>query len=246
MFRIECYSVTKKFRRQHGPRLLRSHLADLFKPNQDEWFYAIRNVSFQVVAGESIAVVGRNGAGKSTLLSLLTGLARPDSGRVQVNGRLAALLELGSGFHGDLTGAENIRLNAALLGFTWRETNRLFDNIVEFAGIADFIDEPLRTYSSGMTMRLAFSVAVNLDPDILLIDEVIAVGDQDFQIKCLNKVRSFREAGKTIIAVSHSAAMLLDLCDTAVWLDHGELVMRGDLKRVLDAYRGQFVAATPE
>jgi lipopolysaccharide transport system ATP-binding protein len=245
MFRLECHSVSKRFRRQQGPRLLRAHVADLFKPKRDEWFYALRNVSFEVRAGESVAVIGPNGAGKSTLLSLLTGLANPDSGSLSVNGRVAALLELGSGFHADLTGVENVRLNAALLGFTRRETDRLFDQLVEFAGIGEFINEPLRTYSSGMIMRLAFSVAVNLNPDILLIDEVIAVGDQDFQIKCFNKIRHFREAGKTIVAVSHAAAMLLDLCDTAVWLDHGEVVMRGEIKPVLDAYAGQFVARTP-
>ena len=245
MFRLECHSVTKRFRRQQGPRLLRAHIVDLFKPKRNEWFYALRNVSFQVRAGESVAVIGPNGAGKSTLLSLLTGLANPDSGSLSVNGRVAALLELGSGFHGDLTGVENVRLNAALLGFTRHETDRLFDQLVEFAGIGEFINEPLKTYSSGMVMRLAFSVAVNLNPDILLIDEVIAVGDRDFQIKCFNKIRQFREAGKTIVAVSHSAAMLLDLCETAVWLDHGEVVMRGEIKPVLDAYTGQFVARTP-
>src|SRR5262249_54680314 len=156
----------------------------LFQRVHKERFFALRNVSFQVESGEGLAVVGPNGAGKSTLLSLVAGLVRPDSGTVSSSGRIAALLELGSGFHHDLTGTENVRVTAALFGFSRKRTSDVFDSIVEFSGIGDFIDEPLRTYSSGMIMRLAFSVAINSDPDILLIDEVLAVGDQAFQAKC--------------------------------------------------------------
>jgi len=243
MRRIECRNLFKRFHHSSGQRLLRNHIAGWLRPRESEWFYAVKNVSFDVDSGESLAIVGRNGAGKSTLLSVITGLARPDYGSIQVNGRTAALLELGSGFHPDLTGAENVRLNAALLGFTRKQTNQLFDSIVEFAGIADFIGEPLRTYSSGMVLRLAFSVAVNLDPDILVIDEVIAVGDQEFQTRCFDKIRGFRRSGKTIIAVSHATGILTELCDRAVWLDRGEVMIHGEIRSVLDAYAGQFVVA---
>src|SRR5262249_42903643 len=155
-----------------------------------------------------MAVVGPNGAGKSTLLGLVAGLSSPDSGTVSVNGRVAALLELGSGFHPDLTGSENVHLNASLLGLSRKRTSQLFDEIADFSGIGEFIDEPLRTYSTGMTMRLAFSVAIHMDPEILLIDEVLAVGDAAFQVKCFEKIRQFRQAGKTLLCVSHASGMV--------------------------------------
>jgi lipopolysaccharide transport system ATP-binding protein len=186
-----------------------------------------------------MAVVGSNGAGKSTLLSLVAGLSKPDVGSIAVNGRIAALLELGSGFHHDLTGAENITLNASLLGLSRKRTAQLFDQIVEFSGIGhEFIGEPIRTYSSGMVMRLAFSVAINMDPDLLLIDEVLAVGDAAFQEKCFQKIRDFRHSGKSLLCVSHSAGMVAELCDRAIWLDHGELVMGGAISEVMEAYNG--------
>jgi ABC-type polysaccharide/polyol phosphate transport system ATPase subunit len=210
-----------------------------------EWFYALRNVSFHVDPGESIAIIGRNGAGKSTLLSLITGLAQPDDGTITTNGRIAALLELGSGFHPELTGAENLQLNASLLGLTRKKTEALFDSIVEFAEIVDFINEPLRTYSSGMVLRLAFSVAINLDPDILVVDEIIAVGDARFQVKCFDKIRELRDRGKTIVAVSHAPAILKEFCQRALYLDHGEVVMNGDIGAVLDAYNGIAPSAAP-
>jgi ABC-type polysaccharide/polyol phosphate transport system ATPase subunit len=185
-----------------------------------------------------MAVIGPNGAGKSTLLGLVAGLAEPNAGRVAVEGRVAPLLELGSGFHYDLTGAENVRLNASLLGLTRKETERRFGEIVDFSGIGEFIHEPLRTYSSGMMMRLAFSVAMNTDPDILLIDEILAVGDQAFQAKCIERVHDFRRRGKTMLCVSHSLPMVQAFCDRAVWLDHGELVMTGTVDEVAAAYTG--------
>lgn len=233
-----CENVSKIFRRHTGPRLLRHHVISMWNRREEENFFALRNVSFEIAHGESVAVVGRNGAGKSTLLSLVTGLAAPDQGRIEVNGRVAALLELGSGFHPDLTGAENVRLNAALLGFTRKQTNELFDTIVDFSGIGEFIDEPLRTYSSGMAVRLAFSVAVNLNPEILIIDEVLAVGDAAFQAKCFERIRDLRRRGKSLFAVSHNPAMLIELCDRALWLDGGELVMQGATAEVLAAYQG--------
>ena len=177
-----------------------------------------------------------NGAGKSTLLGLTAGLARPASGSIEVHGRIAALLELGSGFHPDLTGAENVLLNASLMGLTERQAHRQFDSIVEFSGVRDFIDEPLRTYSTGMVVRLAFSVAVNLDPDILIIDEVLAVGDAAFQAKCFDRILELRRAGKTFICVSHSPQMLEGVCDRAILLDHGRTVLTGPLHEVFRAY----------
>ena len=163
---------------------------------------------------------------------------------VSVNGRIAALLELGSGFHPDLTGTENVTLNASLLGLTRKRTAELFDQIVEFSGIAhEFIDEPLRTYSTGMVMRLAFSVAINMDPDLLLVDEVLAVGDAEFQAKCFQKVREFRHSGKSLLCVSHSTGMVQELCDKAIWLDHGEMMMSGPIAEVMEAYNGKRAVA---
>src|SRR6266542_2508720 len=181
---IRFQNVSKTFSRHAHQVLLRQRIAQALRRDDSDRFYALKNVSFDLSRGESMAVMGRNGAGKSTLLSVVAGLSRPDQGSIEVNGRVAALLELGSGFHPDLTGRENVRLNASLLGLTRRRTAEVFDSIVDFAAIGDFIEEPLRTYSSGMVMRLAFSVAINVDPEILLIDEVLAVGDIAFQEKC--------------------------------------------------------------
>jgi ABC-type polysaccharide/polyol phosphate transport system ATPase subunit len=196
-------------------------------------------VSFRLEQGESLAIVGSNGAGKSTLLSLAAGLTPPDQGHVRVNGRIAALLELGSGFHPDLTGAENLVLNAALLGLSRRKTNQLFDRIVEFSGIGEFIDDPLRTYSSGMVMRLAFSVAIQCEPDILLIDEILGVGDASFQTKSREALVSFRQAGKSLLFVSHSPGSVREMCDRALWIDHGSVMMDGNANEVLEAYQGR-------
>jgi lipopolysaccharide transport system ATP-binding protein len=241
---IEFSDVSKSFSRASRQMLFRSHLARWLTGRRRERFYALKNVSFRLNRGESLAVVGHNGAGKSTLLGLVAGLARPDAGTVAVNGSIAALLELGSGFHPDLTGTENVRLNAALLGLTRKRTAEVFEPIVEFAGIGEFIDQPLRTYSSGMIMRLAFSVAVHTDPDILLIDEVLAVGDQAFQAKCFDKIRELRGRGKSLLCVSHATAILQQLCDRAIWLDHGELVTAGPVGEVIEAYAGRRTAAT--
>lgn len=235
---IEFDNVSKSFARHGGHLLLRDRVAFLLRRRKANRFYAIKNVSFQLEQGDSLAVVGSNGAGKSTLLSLVAGLATPDCGTVRVNGRVATLLELGSGFHPDLTGAENIRVNASLIGLSRVRTAELFDEIVAYSGIGDFLDEPLRTYSSGMVMRLAFSVAINTAPDILLIDEVLAVGDQSFQAKCFDSLRRLRKSGKTLVCVSHAAGIVQELCDRGIWLDHGELMMSGKLEGVLDAYRG--------
>jgi ABC-type polysaccharide/polyol phosphate transport system ATPase subunit len=241
---IEFRNVSKCFHRHAGQMLLRNHLTDFLRRQRSEPFYALKHVSFQVEPGDSLAVVGRNGAGKSTLLGLVAGLSKPDKGTVTVNGQVAALLEMGSGFHPDLTGRENVRLNASLLGLSRKQTTAAFDDIVEFSGIGEFIDEPLRTYSTGMVMRLAFSVALTRDPEILLIDEVLAVGDTAFQAKCFERINEYRNCGKTLLCVSHASGMVQQLCDRAIWLDHGELIMSGTVVEVMAAYAGCQSAAT--
>lgn len=235
---IVLENVSKIYPRHTGRILLRNKALSWFR-KPVEPFYALRNVSFTLDHGESVAVIGHNGAGKSTLLSLLTGLVSPDAGAVTINGRVGALLELGSGFHPDLTGAENIHLNAALLGFSEKSTKASFEEIVDFSGIRDAIHEPLRTYSTGMVMRLAFAVAVRVSPDILILDEVLAVGDHAFQLKCVEKVLQFKREGKTILCVSHGASSLLDMCSRALWFDHGQLVLDGEVGSVVAAYEGR-------
>jgi len=236
---VEFQAVMKSFARHGGRMLLRDKLRHILVGRRKERFFALKNVSFRVEQGEGLAVVGPNGAGKSTLLNLVAGIAVPDAGTVRVNGRIAALLELGSGFHIDLTGAENIRVNASLIGLSRRRTRELFDEIVDFADIGDFLNEPLRTYSSGMIMRLAFSVAIHMDPEILLIDEVLAVGDSAFAAKAFDRIRQLRSAGRTILCVSHALASVPELCDRAIWLDHGELMMNGAVREVIAAYQGR-------
>ncbi|MBM3786442.1 MAG: ABC transporter ATP-binding protein [Acidobacteria bacterium] len=243
---IEFQNVSKTFHRSGGQRLLRHYLEDFFGAKDPNPFYALKDVSFTIRDGESVAVVGSNGAGKSTLLSLVTHLAPPSEGTVKVNGRLAALLELGAGFHPDLTGRENVFLNASLLGFTRRQANDLFGTIVDFSELQEFIDEPLRTYSNGMILRLAFGVALSLDPQILIIDEVLAVGDLAFQAKCMDKIFEIRNQGKTILCVSHATAILKNLCSRAIWLDHGQLIMDGPVDEVLSAYSPRATQAAAE
>ncbi len=238
---IEFKNVSKWFPHTTGSQLLRTHIARWFGKVHQQPFYALRNVSFRLGEGESLAIVGSNGAGKSTLLGLAAGLTLPDEGSVVVNGRIAALLELGSGFHPDLTGAENLVLNAALLGLSKRRTDELFDRIVDFSGIGEFIGDPLRTYSSGMLLRLAFSIAIQCEPDIMLIDEILAVGDASFQEKCKEAVTAFRRAGKSMLFVSHYPEPVRDMCDRAVWIDHGAVMMDGGVNEVLDAYQGRAV-----
>ena len=235
---IEFDCVSKIFAHSGGAKLLRSHLLDRFKRQKRDIFYALQDVSFRLDQGESLAVIGRNGAGKSTLLGLAAGLCKPSEGLVAVRGRVAALLELGSGFHPDLTGVENVRLNASLLGLSRTRTGEVLESIIDFSEIRDFIHDPVRTYSSGMIMRLGFSVAVHVDPDILIIDEVLGVGDQRFQAKCFDRIRQFKQAGKTLLFVSHGGDTVRQLCDHAIWLDHGKMLLAGTPAQVLEAYAG--------
>jgi lipopolysaccharide transport system ATP-binding protein len=229
--------VSKSYLRTAGRALLRHRLASWLQGAQLESFRALDNVSFELRHGESLAVVGSNGAGKSTLIRLATAISVPDSGRVLARGTIAALMELGSGFHPDLTGAENLILNASLLGLSRRKTYEQFDSIVEFSGIADFIHEPLRTYSSGMVVRLAFAVAVRVNPDILLIDEVLAVGDQTFKRKCVDEIKRLKRDGTTLVCVSHDPEIVRELCDLAMWLEHGKIKTFGPADTVLDQYK---------
>jgi ABC-type polysaccharide/polyol phosphate transport system ATPase subunit len=239
---ITVENISKIFRRTGGRKLIRDHVLDLFRGNDTTHdFYALKDLSFQVAAQESVAIIGANGAGKSTLLSMVVGLAKPDKGKVEVNGRVAALLELGSGFHPDLTGTENVFLNAALLGFNEKQTKELIGSIVEFAELRDVMNEALRTYSTGMMMRLAFSIAVHVDPAILIVDEVLGVGDVAFQEKCFQKIQSLRKEGRTLLCVSHSSA-IVQTCERAIWLDHGEMVMDGPVTEVVGAYTDYMAA----
>ncbi|USR79454.1 ABC transporter ATP-binding protein [Arcanobacterium pinnipediorum] len=199
-------------------------------------FKALDSVSFDVPRGSTFGLIGHNGSGKSTMLKVLAGVYRPTSGKVMVDGRVSALLELGAGFHGELTGRENIYLNGAILGLTKKEINYRIDKIIEFADIGDFIDVPVKVYSSGMTVRLGFAIAVTLDPEILIVDEIIAVGDEDFQRKCFDYLFDLRRRGTTIALVTHSLSLASQLCDEAVWLDHGKSRLLGDVNEVIDGY----------
>jgi ABC-2 type transport system ATP-binding protein len=199
-------------------------------------FEALRGVSLQVESGETVGVIGRNGAGKSTLFRLIARVMPPSAGRVVVVGRVAPLLELGLGFHGELTGRENVMLQGSLLGFSRREMQRRTARIVEWAEIEEFIDAPIRTYSTGMAARLAFSVATDVEPDILLVDEALAVGDESFQRKCHLRIEEFRTAGKTVLFVSHALAQVRENCRRAVWIHEGRIVRDGDASSVTELY----------
>ncbi len=197
---------------------------------------ALKDVSVVLEKGEAFGVIGRNGSGKSTLLKIVSGILKPTSGRVVVNGRVAALIELGAGFHPEITGRENIFINGIMLGLSRREIQQRFDRIIEFAGIGEFLDQPVKTYSSGMYVRLGFAVAVHVDPDILLIDEVLAVGDEEFSAKCIAKIQEMKYRGVTLVFVTHQLDQVRNLCDRAMWLDKGEAMTIGDPVRVVDAY----------
>jgi ABC-2 type transport system ATP-binding protein len=202
-----------------------------------EVFESLKNVSFSIAAGTTIGLMGQNGSGKSTLLKVIGGIIDPTSGTVKRRGRLAALLELGAGFHPDLSGRDNVYLNASILGLSKEETDARFDGIVEFAEIGDFIDSQVKFYSSGMYVRLAFAVAVHTDPDLLLVDEVLAVGDEAFQRKCMDKIREFQQEGRTIILVSHSAAQVMEVCDQGVVLRNGEVAFIGAVSEATKVHR---------
>jgi lipopolysaccharide transport system ATP-binding protein len=239
---IELKTVSKKFTK-HTNRPLATTLKSYFL--HDFWragkthnnvIWALRDINLKVEEGQTLGIIGRNGSGKSTLLKLINRILRPDQGFVSVEGNIAALIELGAGFHPELTGKENVIINGIILGLTKNEIKAKFEEIVDFAELWDFIDEPVRTYSSGMSMRLGFSVAVHIDPKILMIDEVFAVGDIKFNQKCMERMNHFKKAGKTIVIVTHDLETVKNWCDEVIWIDGGQLKLKGKPVEVVKAY----------
>jgi ABC-type polysaccharide/polyol phosphate transport system ATPase subunit len=240
---IRLRDVGKIFRRVAAGypfRTLKSALVDrslVRDLRPEESIRALGSISLEVAKGEAVALVGGNGSGKSTLLKLMAGLLRPTTGTVEIDGRVAALIELGAGFHPEISGRENVFINGAVLGLKRAEIESRYDDIVSFAGLEGFIDEPVKNYSSGMYVRLGFSVAIHTDPEILLVDEVLAVGDEAFSHRCLRRIEQFLRSGRTLVLVSHDLALVQELCDRALWLDAGEIALAGHPRQVVDAYR---------
>ncbi len=236
MIAIDVQDVSKKFRLYTDkPGSIKELFTKFGRPKYED-FWAVRDVSMQIEEGTVHGLVGHNGCGKSSLLRMMAGIHTPTSGRVVTTGRISALLELGAGFHPELTGRENVYLNASILGLSRVQTDELFDRIVDFSGLAPFIDSPVKHYSSGMFVRLGFAVAVHVEPQILLIDEVIAVGDEEFQRQCLNHLRTLKAQGTTIVMVTHAMGIVQSMCDTATWMDHGRVMADGDPLGVVGAY----------
>jgi lipopolysaccharide transport system ATP-binding protein len=235
---IECVDVWKNFRVYHE----RSHtLKERFlgRSNRYEDFWALKGISFEVPHGSTLGIIGSNGSGKSTMLKVLARIMTPNKGAVHVNGTLASLLELGTGFHPDLTGRENVFLASSVLGRSEKETKSLYDSIVDFAGVEQFMDLPVKNYSSGMYARLAFAVSISVEPDVLLLDEVLSVGDEEFQMKCFERIAHFRQEGRTIVLVSHSLGTITSMCQDAIWIDRGDLKAYGPSEDVVGEYLGQ-------
>jgi ABC-2 type transport system ATP-binding protein/lipopolysaccharide transport system ATP-binding protein len=235
----DVFKFYKKYADRHKFLTIKSALVNktLFGDIEaGERFEALRGVSFDVEAGQTLGIIGENGSGKSTLLKILAGISKPTAGEVVTEGRISALIELGAGFHPEISGRENIFINGVILGLTRKQIQERYEQIVRFAELEEFIDNPVKSYSSGMFMRLGFSIAINVDPDILLVDEVLAVGDASFVPKCLDKINEFRRHGKTIIYVSHDLSTIERICDDVIWIKKGKIEMRGYPKRVVDAY----------
>jgi lipopolysaccharide transport system ATP-binding protein len=216
-------------------------LSFLRSKSHEEVIWALQDVSFSITRGETVGIIGRNGAGKSTLLKVLSKITYPSSGKVRVDGRVAALLEVGTGFHQELTGRENIYMNGSILGMSKKEVDRKLEAIIEFSGVEKFLDTPIKRYSSGMRLRLGFAVAAHLDPDILVVDEVLAVGDAAFQKKCLNAMETLRAGSRTVLFVSHNLAAVENLCPRCIWIDGGVVRMDGESRKVIEAYMGTVV-----
>ena len=252
MVAVQVDGVSKRFRRQtvQPSTTLKSAIVDFLRGRKvveaPTTFQALKDITFAVPSGHTLGIIGRNGSGKSTLLKLLAGIYRPDHGKLVVHGKVGALLELGAGFHPEFSGRENIFVNGIVLGLSKREIRQQLDDIIRFAELADFIDEPVKTYSTGMYLRLGFSVAVHADPDILLIDEILAVGDEGFFQKCYDKLAAFRRRGKTIILVSHDLGTVSRWCDTVVWIEDGMVQAQGLPQRVVDLYREHVAAQEAE
>ncbi len=242
-FAVDVRNVSKRFRLAHGQyNSLKERLIHGGKRQNVEDFWALDEVSLTVGQGETLGILGRNGSGKSTLLKCICGVLQPTKGEVAVRGKLAGLLELGAGFQQDLTGRENIYLNGSLLGMSKREVERAFDAIVDFSELEEFIDGPVKFYSSGMAVRLGFAVAVNVDPDVLVVDEVLAVGDERFQRKCIDRVNQFQKEGRTILLVTHAADTVRSICDRGIVLSHGRMVAEGEPGEVTRIFRERLMA----
>ena len=236
-FAIEVADVAKRFRLVHERNsTLKATIFSGFKRTVHEEFWALKGVSFDVPEGKTYGIIGHNGSGKSTLLKCMARIYQPNRGTITTRGKMSALLELGAGFHPELSGRENVYLNGSILGMSKRDVDRRFDGIVEFAGLEHFIDTPVKNYSSGMFVRLGFSVAITVEPDVLLVDEVLAVGDESFQQRCMEKFADLRSSGRTVVIVSHSLDTVRSMCDAAAWLDHGTLLKEGDAHEVVSAY----------
>jgi lipopolysaccharide transport system ATP-binding protein len=242
---IRLENVTQRFRVIHErPDTVRELFSKIFRHRSSYHdFEAVKNVSFDVPHGQAVGIIGRNGSGKSTLLKIIAGVYRPSKGTVTVNGTLAPLIELGAGFHHELTGRENILLNGLLMGYSKRDMMERQQAIIDFADVGEFIDAPVKQYSSGMYMRLAFAVAIEVDPQILVLDEILAVGDMGFQQKCFERIRRFRESGKTILLVTHSMAVVEEHCDRAILIDHGNIIVDGRPDEAIAMYK---TLLTPE
>ena len=233
---IEIKHVTKSFKIYYDKAsTLKEHLL-FWKRNESELYTALKDINLDIKKGETVGLIGVNGSGKSTLLKLMTKIIYPTKGEIITHGKLTSLLELGAGFHQDITGRENIYFNAAIFGLTKQEIDKRLDEIIEFSELGEFIDNPVRTYSSGMYMRLAFSIAINVDAEILLIDEILAVGDQHFQEKCFNKLQELKESDKTIVIVSHSLDQIENLCTRAIWINNGLVEMDDTPSKVIPEY----------
>ncbi|MDF9824980.1 ABC-type polysaccharide/polyol phosphate transport system ATPase subunit [Breznakia sp. PF5-3] len=233
---IKVTDMNKDFKRVYDkPQTLKENLV-FWKKEKSELHHVLQDINIEIKKGETVSLIGSNGSGKSTLLKLMTKILYPTSGTIETFGKLTSLLELGAGFHPDFTGRENIYFNAAIFGLTRQEIDKRVDEIIEFSELDSFIDNPIRTYSSGMYMRLAFSIAINVDAEILLIDEILAVGDQHFQDKCYAKLEELRDSNKTIVIVSHSLDVVKALCDRAIWIYHGKVSADGDPITVIDSY----------
>lgn len=238
---VSVEHVSKRFRLYHERNQSLKSAIMRGRRSVHEDFWALRDVSFEVPEGSTFGLIGSNGSGKSTLLKCLAKIYYPDEGAIKSNGRVAALLEVGSGFHPELSGRENIYLNGSILGMSRKSIDAKFDSIVDFSGVEEFIDQPVKNYSSGMYVRLGFSVAIHVDPEILIVDEVLAVGDAEFQAKCAQKFIDFRNDGRTVILVSHSMTMVKEMCDQVAWLNKGELVTAGDAQFAIQAYEASFL-----
>ena len=235
-YAIEVINVTKKFKIYYDKAsTLKEHML-FWKRNKSEEFVALKDINVKIKKGETVGLIGVNGSGKSTLLKLMTKIIYPTTGKVITHGKLTSLLELGAGFHQDFTGRENIYFNAAIFGLTKEEIDKRLEDIIEFSELGEFIDNPVRTYSSGMYMRLAFSIAINVDAEILLIDEILAVGDQHFQEKCFKKLEELKNSDKTIVIVSHSLEQIENLCTRAIWIYEGKVEIDAPPKEVIPKY----------